>query len=603
MGKWNEPETTPKTTPKTTPVKNDSHMKHSLNLVLTIAVLSSWWSASVGQAGDDVTNSRIFVADKRYLVFPMAKGFKGEHKIYIEVDGEMFFSVYDALFAKSDPDFWTPIDLSLIQGKQIKVRVEGPHAEGIKLVMISDAILAKYPLYQEPGRPQVHFSPIRGWLNDPSGMVYFKGKWHLGYANTRFSNVMAGPNNSWGHAVSTDLLHWEEQPLFLRPIREKHSFWTGGTAIDVANTTGLGTPDDPALVIAANNGSSAPNEFTQCIFVSTDEMMTATMDPEMMYKPLPKEDNRRGGGTRDPMIIWYEPDQKWVMILHNEEIEGQSDFVFFESRDLKNWKETSVLRDMYECPNLFELPVDGNSNNKRWVIWGAQTDYRIGFFDGETFTPDPDNPDKYRSHHALDTTQDFSASQVFANAPEGRIIQIGWAHVCDYNAEFSQMASFPLDLSLRTTDEGIRLFAAFIPELSHLRKEGQVERNLVVKPGVSFTGGDISQPTEIILEFEPGTTQRLTIRGVELDITWDANEGLSTGLDTVPLKPDGVIRIHILLDIPSTEITCSSGHYLLQGRDYRALKPGSRLEISAQGGDVTFRRLEIFPLRSIHTRS
>ncbi len=585
-----------------------------LTLGLVMVVLACCSGPVGDQENNDLTNIRTFVADQRYLVFPMANGYKGEHKIFIEVDGEMFFSVYDALFAESEPDFWTPIDLSLLQGKEIKVRVEGPNAEGVRLVMTSDTIPGNFPLYQEPGRPQVHFSPIRGWLNDPSGMIYFNGRWHMDYANTRFSNVMAGPNNSWGHAVSTDLLHWEEQPLFLRPVREKHSFWTGGTAIDVANTTVLGTADNPALVIMANNGSEAPNAFTQCVFVSTDEMMTAIMPAEMMYKPLPKEDDRRGGGTRDPMIIWYEPDQKWVMVVHNQEFEGQSDFFFFESADLENWEETSVLRKMHECPNLFELPVDGDLDNKRWVIWGSQTAYRIGSFDGETFTPDPNNPDKYRSHHAFDTTrypddilgvhtrQDFSASQVFANGPKGRIIQVGWAHVCDYDGEFSQMASFPLDLSLRTTPEGIRLFTAFIPELSNLRKEGQVEENLLVGPELTFSGGDISMPTELVLEFEPGDATKLTIRGDELDITWDSSNGLSTGFDVIPLKPEnGLVRIHVLLDIPSTEITCSSGHYLLQGRDYLKLKPNSPVKISVEGGDMLFHRLEIYPLRSIHT--
>ena len=94
-----------------------------------------------------------------------------------------------------------------------------------------------------------------------------------------------------------------------------------------------------------------------------------------MYKPLPKENNRRGGGTRDPMILWYAPEKKWVMVVYNQPPDGERSFFFFESKDLKNWTETSVLEDMYECPNLFELPVDGDSNKRRLGHMGLT--YRV----------------------------------------------------------------------------------------------------------------------------------------------------------------------------------------------------------------------------------
>ena len=362
--------------------------------------------------------TRKFRADKQYIVFPRARGHEGTDKVFVEVDGEMYMSVYDAPLAAKEPDFYTFLNLRCIQGKEIAVTIEGPSADGVNLVRVTDEVPCRYPLYHEPGRPQVHFSPIRGWLNDPSGMIYFRGKWHLYYANTRFANRMAGANNAWGHVVSTDLLHWEELPIFLTPVREACSFWTGGAAVDVNNTTGLGQPGKPALVFSANNGRDAPNAFTQCVFVSTDEGMTCITNPEMMYKPLPKENNRRGGGTRDPMILWYAPEKKWVMVVYNQPPDGERSFFFFESKDLKNWTETSVLEDMYECPNLFELPVDGDSNKRRWVTWGSRTEYMIGQFDGVSFTPDIQR--KFRTHYGR-----FSASQVFANAPGRRIVQIG----------------------------------------------------------------------------------------------------------------------------------------------------------------------------------
>lgn len=577
---------------------------------LIIIVLGLCCTASeVVRAGDDAI--RTFKADKRYLVFPCSRGLAGQNKVFINVDGKPYMSAYDALIASSNPDHWRWIDLKLMQGKTLSVKIEGPNAAGIELVKTSDTIPGKVPVYQEPGRPKVHFSPVRGWLNDPSGMIYFEGTWHLYYANTRFNNVMAGPNNAWGHATSTDLLHWEEQPLFLTPLRGECSFWTGGAAVDVENTTGLGKPGKPAIVFSTNNGSNAPNAFTQCIFVSTDGGMTALRNPAMIYKPLPKEASRRGGGTRDPMIIWYAPEKKWVMVVYNQPPGSKHGFYFFESPDLMNWAEMSVLEDRYECPNLFRLPVDGDKTNTRWVTWGSNTEYLIGQFNGRAFVTDDGR--RFHSHCGQ-----ISATQVFANAPGGRIVQIGWAHCCDYDTEFSQMATFPLELSLRTTPDGLRLFQNFIPELANLREPGSKQKDAVVKPGVPLKIGDVCQPMEIIAEFEPGSASQVSFTGAELDITWSTQSrelrvkeigrpeectfAYPADGKFINVSPkNGRVLLHIMLDIPSVEVVTGGGeNYIIKRRDYRKLGGKSPMEIRVEGGDVKFSRLEVYPLRSIH---
>jgi fructan beta-fructosidase len=567
--------------------------------------------SEVVRAGD--AGARTFNADKRYLAFPCSHGLGGQNKVFINVDGKHYMSVYDALIASSNPDHWRCIDLKLLHGREVSVRIEGPNAAGIELVKTSDTIPGKYPLYQKPGRPQVHFSPLRGWLNDPCGMFYSEDKWHLYYASKPFYNVMGRNSNAWGHAISTDLLHWEEQPILLPPVEGQYSFWTGGAAVDVENITGLGLPGKPAVVFSANNGNVEPHAFTQCIFVSTDGGMTVDHHPERMYKPLPKEASRRGGRTRDPMIIWYDPEKKWVMVVFNHPPGGREGFYFFESRDLENWAEMSVLEDMYECPNLFQLPVNGNKADMRWIIWGSPTEYLIGTFNGRAFVPDDNR--RLRSHYGQ-----FSASQVFANAPGGRIVQIGWAHCCNYDTEFSQMASFPLELSLRTTPEGLRLYADFVPELANLRKRGSRQKDVVVKTGAPLKVGDVTQPAEIIVEFEPGSASQVTFAGAELDISWSARsqelrvkevslrEGQSPAGyrgyhgETIRLSPkNGCVVLHILLDIPSVEVVTGGGeNYAIQGRDFRKLGAKSPMEILAEGGDVRFNRLEVYPLRSIH---
>ena len=184
--------------------------------------------------GDSRLRSQRFTADARYLVFPRTRDHPGERvgdgrdRLHVATDAGTWFSTHGAALAATDPDFYSYLDLSLLQGKELTVTIAGPHAAGIELVRVSDRIPGRHPPYAEPGRPQVHFSPLRGWLNDPSGMFYLDGRWHLYYANTRFANRMAGPDNAWAHAVSDDLLHWEELPLLLAPERGRHSFWTGG---------------------------------------------------------------------------------------------------------------------------------------------------------------------------------------------------------------------------------------------------------------------------------------------------------------------------------------------------------------------------------------
>ncbi len=554
--------------------------------------------------GDSRRRSRRFTADARYLVFPRARDPAGDRtgaggdRLRVETDAGTWFSVHGAALAATDPDFYSYLDVSLLQGRELTVTIAGPNAAGIELVHVSDRIPGRYPLYAEPGRPQVHFSPLRGWLNDPSGMFYLGGRWHLYYANTRFANRMAGPDNAWAHAVSDDLLHWEELPLLLAPERGRHSFWTGGAVVDLANATGLGSARRPAVVFAANNGSDAPDAFTQCTFVSVDGGLTCSSDPPMMYHPLPPRADRRGGGTRDPMILWWEPERKWVMVVYNRPPGGEHSFHFFASRDLRSWHETGVLEGMYECPNLFRLPVDGDPNRQRWVVWGSATEYLVGEFDGNRFTPD--SGERLRTHHGA-----FSASQVFANAPAGRVVQIGWAHCCNYSHEFSQMASFPLQLALRTTAAGVRLFAQFIPELRRLRLAGWERAGATVGAGAGFTAGDSSRPLEMLLEATATTAATLVVSGSDLELTWHVASGtLRLQGESVPVPapgPDNRISLHLLLDTPSVEAVVNDGAcYAIQERDHRRLEPAVPLRIAARGGEITLHRVQVYPLRSIH---
>ncbi|MCX6880383.1 MAG: hypothetical protein NTW21_42245 [Verrucomicrobia bacterium] len=155
-----------------TPLQRRQECRLSFVPCMVAAGIAGMQASSVMAADDGM---RTFKADKRYLIFPSSRGLSGQNKVFINVDGKPFISSYDALITASNPDHWKRFDLKPLQGRKVSVKIEGPDAAAIELVKTSDTIPGKYPLYQEPGRPQVHFSQLRGRLNDPCGMIYFGG--------------------------------------------------------------------------------------------------------------------------------------------------------------------------------------------------------------------------------------------------------------------------------------------------------------------------------------------------------------------------------------------------------------------------------------------
>ncbi len=286
------------------------------------------------------------------------------------------------------------------------------------------------------------------------------------------------------------------------------------------------------------------------------------------------------------------------MIVYNHPPGGRPSFFFFESRDLMSWRETSVLEDEFECPNLIVLPVDGNSGDLRWVIWGSSSEYRIGSFDGSRFRPDGQG--KLRTHHGP-----FTASQVFANAPAGRVVQVGWAHCCNFDREFSQMASFPLDLSLRSTPAGVRLHAELVEEIGSLRLDGWQWRDVAVGDG-ALSMGDSAGPAEILIDLDPGSARFLELSGSGLEASVDLRTGQVRVQDThaiVPVTGIGCSFTCCWMS-PSVELTINRGSsYFLGERAALEVRPRTPLRLNAKGGTFRITKAEAYPLMSIHEKA
>src|SRR5271167_4986195 len=273
------------------------------------------------------------------------------------------------------------------------------HGRGIfaaSLLLVFACGLPAQRTYDEPWRPQFHFTPPKNFMNDPNGLVYYKGEYHLFYQynpqGTEWGHM------SWGHAVSADMLHWKNLPVAIPEEAGQYMIYSGSAVVDWHNASGLcASPDaqDPSCLIAIYTAAGT-NVQSQHLAFSNDRGRTWTNYPGNPIADLKQPD------FRDPKVFWYEAEKKWVMVAV---LADERKAVFFDSRDLKNWTFRSSFeiegndKGQWECPDLFELTVDGKTKNKKWVLivnrnpgapaGGTGTRYFVGSFDGTHFVNEP----------------------------------------------------------------------------------------------------------------------------------------------------------------------------------------------------------------------
>lgn len=285
-----------------------------------------------------------FKITKRYLNFPVSQT-SDRRKMSFEVDGK-----HERLFdirLTDTPEYWTFCDMEAFRGKTLIIRYEGDMARLSKIYQ-DDKPAGSDHFYTESNRPQLHFTPKVGWINDPNGLVYYDGEYHLFYQHNPYEREWG--NMHWGHAVSRDLIRWTELPIALYPD-SLGTMFSGSAVIDYENTSGFGTKQNPAMV--AIYTADSPEKEVQCLAYSLDKGRSWTK-----YDGNPVIDSGakwKTKDTRDPKVFWYAPGKKWVMVLN--ERDGHS---IYNSTDLKEWTYESHTTGFWECPELFELPVEGD---------------------------------------------------------------------------------------------------------------------------------------------------------------------------------------------------------------------------------------------------
>ncbi|MEK6781410.1 MAG: glycoside hydrolase family 32 protein [Bacteroidota bacterium] len=437
---------------------------------------------------------------------------------------------------------------------------------------------------KEKYRPGYHFTPEKNWINDPNGLVYYEGEYHLFYQYNPYANTWG--HMSWGHAVSKDLLHWQHLAVALEeypdpPTGDSTMIFSGTAVIDKNNTSKLCDGKDCMIAIYTSNLHKDNQGLTQ------HQSLAYSNDKGRSWKRYDKNpvlDIKRKD-FRDPKVFWYEPQQKWVMVLVIPDVYKVR---FYESKNLLEWKQLSEFGPLgdttriWECPDLYELPIETNPGKTKWVLSlsgghpqgpkfvGMQ--YFVGQFDGTSFTPDdPKQPASY-----VDYGKDFYAGIVYNNIPkeDGRTIMIGWVNNWTYANQIPTSVwrgamSVPRKLSLKETENGIRLIQSPINEIASLRGE-EVTDSLASESSAEIElelNTERSEEVGIKLFKSVGEETIIGYRVKDqvlfLDRTKSGNVNFNpdfASIEEVKLKPmNGKIKLHIFIDQSIIEVFANDG--------------------------------------------
>lgn len=478
-------------------------------------------------------------------------------------------------------------------------------------------------IYDLPYRPQYHFRPQAHWINDPNGMVYFKGEYHMFYQYYPYSNNW-GPMH-WGHSVSTDLIHWKELPIALYPDENGYIF-SGSAVVDENNTSGFfdGIPGGGLVAIFTHDNNGLEQ---QSIAYSKDNGRTWTKYEDNPVIPF-RNDPLNHRDFRDPKVFWHEEAQRWMLIVAGGPVR------IYSSDNLKTWTLEAAYNELHsECPDLFPLKVAGTDDTK-WVVTGSGRKYLIGDFkeDGGKwkFIRETDWID-------MNFAPDAYASQTYSNTPDGRTIMINWATDVGYGGSFASITGesnfcgfFTLQskLTLQKNQAGeIRLYQTPIEEYKSLRDETKKIslNNINISPSSNnplknFSGNQY----EIVAEFTPsaGATEigfKLRVgEGQETIVSYNVSNDIlsinraASGLNPVGHFPrvyskkvsrtaDGKIKLQIFVDEISVEVFGNDG----EAAGTAAIFPkfsSQGAELYVKGGPATV-NMALYPIKSIWTRN
>lgn len=479
----------------------------------------------------------------------------------------------------------------------------------------------------EPYRPAFHFAPPKNWINDPNGMVWYQGEWHLFYQHNPFGDKWG--HMSWGHAVSRDLTHWEHLPVAI-PEENGVMIFSGSAVVDRYNTSGLcrsTVPGDSSCLVAIYTGHTETNQ-SQHVAVSNDRGRTWTKYAGNPVIDIGAKD------FRDPKVFWHAPSKQWVMVVS---IPLEHKVRFYGSPNLTRWTQlgefgpAGMVHGIWECPDLFEVPVDGQPGRTKWVLivnfnpgapaGGSGTQYFVGRFDGHRFISD-DPPTRTRF---VDYGADFYAGVSWSDVPaaDGRRVWLAWMSNWDYaqdepTAPFRGTMTVPRTLTLRRDGRDLVLVQRPVRELERLRGSPvNIGRTAIAAGQQSLTERGVRGETlDLEVDLIPGSAAQsgIVVRAGGAEATFIGYDADSkqlfidrrrsgqtsfhakfSGTQSGPVAlMRGHLRLRVLVDRSSVEVF-ANGVTVLSDRIFPS--PGSDgVGLFARGGTATLQSLTAWPM-------
>lgn len=517
--------------------------------------------------------ARELTISEPFLNLPVRTG-APKRRMRFVVDGRVVRE-FDIELADRDPGFWTPADVRAFRQKSLRVEVDRLPVDSQVLTAITQSATPNEDSAEsERQRPRFHFTSRRGWLNDPNGLVYDGQLWHLYYQHNPFGWNWG--NMHWGHATSKNLVDWQEQPEALFPQRYGDWCFSGSALVDRQNSSGFKKGDNELLVLAYTSTGRG-----ECIAYSNDRGQTWT---EYEGNPVVKHQGR------DPRLLWHAASKRFVMAVYDE-FEGKQWIAFYTSSDLKKWQFQSRILGFFECPDLFELAVDDDPAKSRWVLYGADSRYVIGAFDGAKFQIEVDKQTLWHGN--------FYAAQTFSNAPDNRRVQIGWGREVTFpGAPFNQQMTIPVELTLHGGAKSPRLRAWPVAEVAQLReKQVEIADQKVSRgenPFAGLQGSLLDIECEVALA--GATSFGFNLQGTE--VIFDvAKEEVRCGGVTARLPiVDGRVRLRLLRDRGSIELFGNGGDVAISAAT-RASEKETKTSFFTRGGDVQLHGVKAYELR------
>lgn len=459
------------------------------NMILTVCLMATNLLIPAAKAqtmhvqhkGDTVIVS--IESPTRYLLLPIQEE-KQQAQVLLDT-GHDTDTWMDVRLARNGVDYYVPFALGEGNTATVKILGLAKDALALNLLKLSDTFNTANTDYY---RPSYHFTPAYGWMNDPNGMVYKDGEYHLYYQYNPYGSKWG--NMHWGHAVSRDLIHWQHLDPAIARDTLGHIF-SGSSVVDIHNTAGYGKN----AIIALYTSASDKNGQIQCMAYSTDNGRTFTKyESNPVLTPF---DGLRD--FRDPKVFWYEKGKCWYMI-----VSADKETRFYKSKNLKKWEYVSAFGNgmgqqpcQYECPDFFQLPVNGDPNNMKWVMimninpgclfGGSATEYFVGDFDGKNFTCADAHEAKW-----MDYGKDHYATVTFSNTGN-RVLAMTWMS----NWQYADLTPFkqnrganglPRELKLFELDNKYYIQEGVAPEVMALRKETKELGNLTIEKEKDLAG-------------------------------------------------------------------------------------------------------------------